>query len=93
MNEAKNEVCCISGKADQPKAQSWEPCCARCRGVWNICCTSVEDGKARISTADNQTLEQAFIFEQCRSNSRKSLRVALAREISKRMRAEKWKKP
>lgn len=83
MATSKNPPCLICGKSFS--SNGWKPVCeGRCTWVWQICFTSVEEGIKSARNADYETLQAAFQFMQ-RREQRKSLRVAIAREISKRL--------
>lgn len=84
----RNEPCCVCEKPkNRTGTDHWKPCCVGCEEVWNICFTSASDAAGSLKTANysRETLERAFEFELKRSNSRKTLRVAIARAIARKI--------
>lgn len=82
---AKKNPCCVCGKPFKRTNCDWVHACEKCEPVWKICFTSADEGVKALKSADLKVLNAAFVFEQHRAGSRKTLRVALAREISRRI--------
>jgi hypothetical protein len=87
----ESKPCCVCGGIDLPKRASWEPCCLDCASVYHACFTSVDEGILALKSMSLADLQKAFYFEFNRVGSRKSMRVAIARAISKKLKSTKSK--
>jgi len=76
--------CIICKSTERNPGEDWKIACPKHDAVVNICCTSVEDGIQSAKRADLPDLELAFRFENGRRGSRKSLVVAIVREMKRR---------
>jgi hypothetical protein len=77
--------CIVCRSLERRPGELWKHACPKHDAVLEICCTSVEEGIQSAKRADLDDLQIAFQFEVRRRGSRKSLRIAIAREIKKRL--------
>ncbi len=87
---AKTNLCCVCGKNIVCEC-SWYPRCNEdvCKAVYHICFCGAADG---ITTAKNSSLEDlnsAFAYLGKHPKHQKTLKLAIAREIAKRLKSEK----
>ena len=72
---------------ERKPGENWKMACPKHDAAVNICCTSVDEGIQSAKRANLDDLELAFRFENGRKGSRKSLVLAIVREIKKRRKA------
>ena len=84
MNDWKITPCIICKSTERKPGENWKIACPKHDAIPGICCTSMADGIQSAKNADLDDLYLAFRFENGRKGSRKSLVVAIAREIKKR---------
>lgn len=92
MSGVEIKPCLVCQSLERKPGEGWKHACPKHVAVLHICCTSVEDGIHAAKSANLEELETAFNYELKRKGSRKSLRVAIAREIKKRIAAQTVKK-
>lgn len=84
----KIKPCIVCKSTVRKPGENWKIACPKHDAVVNICCTSVADGIQSAKRAELADLELAFRFENGRKGSRKSLVLAIVREIKKRRQSD-----
>jgi hypothetical protein len=81
-------LCCICRKNPVSDA-GYQPRCeaAACKAIHHLCFSGVADGLTSAKNASRQELEFAFDY-LIKNTSQKTLRVGIAREITKRIKLE-----
>ena len=85
----KKQLCCVC-KVRPVCGCNWFPVCGdkACNAIYHICFSAVADGACHAKNETLENLQSAFNYLMKSPRSQKTLRLAVAREISKRLKSQ-----